>query len=247
MNIYSEYARKKYKRRAAKVATRLKLLPLRIILVLLQLGETVAVGDCIQLLAGLAHGALGRIIGDVAGEILGSKQGINRDSVNGLSGGEHGGNSLNRSAVIGNALQSTGDGLAGLHSGDQQQNIFSRQHGTEVLTEEDLTGVVDLGGNDVDVLVLVHAKAILLCQMTGKERADHLTAIHTDNGVDGGDIAVTLRDGHSRLTSHHMFVLHLGDVDEVAVMSVAGCEMTFVHGDFQFGAEFRSNNLRVHV
>ena len=78
------------------MAAHLYFLPFRRVLVRLQLGEAVAVGNCIQLLAGLAHGTLGGIVGDVAGEILGSKQSVDGDAVNGLSGGEHGSNSLNR-------------------------------------------------------------------------------------------------------------------------------------------------------
>ena len=111
-----------------------------------------------------------------------------------------------------------------------------------MLYEGELLGAVDAAG-----LVLVDVEPILLGQMAGKERADHLAAIHTDNGVDGGDIAVTLGKGDCCFTGHHMLMLHAGDIQKIAVMRMAGGEMAGICGNLQFGAEFGCDDLCVHI
>ena len=100
--------------------------------------------------------------------------------------------------------------------------------------------------SDVDVLILVDVEAVLPGHMVGKERADHLAAVHADNGVDALDIGVALGNGDGSLPGHGVLVLHAGDVDVMAVVAVPGGEVALIGGDLQFGVQTGFDLQRVH-
>lgn len=211
------------------------------------LRESIAVCQCVDFLTGLAHGTFLGVAGDIAGNILGGEDAVNGDVVDLVSGGEQGGNTLNGSTIIGGTLQGLSDGLARLHGGDQQQNLFALHHGDQVITENQLAGMIELRSDHIDVFIAVHIETVLVGQMAGKEGTDHLAAVHTDNGVDGIGVGITLCQNHGSLTSHHVLVLDASDINVVAVVRMTSGKMTGESGDHQMGIETGFDMLCVHV
>ena len=207
----------------------------------LQAGQTVAVGQGIDLAAGGAHGAVPGGAGDIAGDVVGGEQAVNGDVVHHLRGAEHRGDALYLTAVILHAFHCTADALAGVDGGNQNQNILPGDHGSQVLPEDQLAVGVILRGDDVDVFGAVDGKPVIFAEMTGQEGSQNLAAVQTDNGVHALVIGIALRQGHGGLPGHGVLMLHAGNVNVMRVVGMTGGEVTGENRHLQLGIQLGSD------
>lgn len=118
-------------------------------------GKSITVGKSVDFLARPAHGALLEGMRCISGNVSGGEKGVDRNFFHKGEGAEHAGDSLHPAAVVKNAFDGTTGGFSGIDRRNQDQHILARNHGREVVAEDELAVRIVFGGDHIDVFVPV--------------------------------------------------------------------------------------------
>ena len=157
---------------------------------LFQLGVAVTVDQGVNLFPFLAVGTFVLVVGVVGGNILGGKEGVDRQVAVLGDGAEDGGDTYQLTAIEFDAFPALVDGDSGGDGCHQDDHVSVLDHGLYVFAEEHLAVGVNFGCDDIDRFMDRVGEEAFGSQHFCQESSDDFRSVQTDDGVDDNSIFI---------------------------------------------------------
>ena len=181
-----------------------------------------AIDETVDLDACFAHGAFASGVDLVIGNVLFVINALNGEALAFLRASENGANADGDTAIITDRLDRGFRGITRGNGCRENENVLADDHGSNVVTEDDLASAGVFGGDDVNGAVRVHVHVACARQFACHASAHDLRAVETKDRVNdlrGGNLIAKELCARASLGKA---VLGHGEVNIIIRMAVAG-------------------------